>query len=308
LKTRVVAAEVAIAGEVETRKIHARGRVVLDVAELVKARLTLLVLVTTAVGFYLGADDGFAAMRLFNAVFGTALAAAGAAALNQWWERQLDGLMHRTRMRPIPAGRMSPRDALMLGTVLSVAGVVYLALSCNALAAILAALTIAIYICAYTPLKRITTVNTLVGAIPGALPPLIGWVAARGSLATPAWSLFAILFCWQMPHFFAIAWMYREDYARAGFRMLSGSDLDGARSGRQSIVFTLLLILASSLPALLGISSRSFLPLEILAGVVFLALAFSFYRTRRVVDARRLFFASIIYLPILLALLVATKR
>ncbi len=279
----------------------------LDVVELVKARLTMLVLVTTAVGFYLGADESFAPMRLFHVVFGTALAAAGAAALNQWWERQFDALMHRTRKRPIPAGRMLPRDALLLGGLLSVAGVVYLFLSCNALSALLAAVTIAIYICAYTPLKRVSPVNTLVGAIPGALPPLIGWAAARGSLETPAWSLFAILFCWQMPHFFAIAWMYREDYARAGFRMLSGSDIDGARSGRQSVVFTVLLIIASSLPALSGVSSRTFLPLEIFAGLVFLTLAFWFYQKRRIIDARRLFFASIIYLPILLALLVATK-
>jgi protoheme IX farnesyltransferase len=307
LKTTIVAARVATAGAVDPEKAHTKGRVALDVMELVKARLTMLVLVTTAVGFYLGADDSFAPIRLFHVVLGTALAAAGAAALNQWWERQFDGLMHRTRTRPIPAGRMLARDALLLGSVFSVAGVVYLLVSCNALSAVLAAATIAIYICAYTPLKRVSTVNTLVGAIPGALPPLIGWAAARGSLETPAWSLFAILFCWQMPHFFAIAWMHREDYARAGFRMLSGSDSDGARSGRQSVIFTLLLIVASSLPALLGLSSRAFLPLEILAGLIFLALAFWFYRKRRVVDARRLFFASIIYLPILLALLVATK-
>lgn len=307
MKTTVIAPGVATGRELDPPKARARGGVVLDVAELVKARLTLLVLVTTAVGFYLGADEPFAAMRLVHAVFGTALAAAGAAALNQWWERQFDALMHRTRTRPIPAGRMLPRDALLLGGLLSVAGIVYLTLTCNLLSAFLAAATIAIYILAYTPLKRLSTVNTLVGAVPGALPPLIGWAAARGSLETPAWSLFAILFCWQMPHFFAIAWMYREDYARAGFRMLSGRDVDGARSGRQSVVFTLLLIVASSLPALLGLSSRAFLPVEILAGLVFLALAFWFYRNRRVIDARRLFFASIIYLPILLALLVATK-
>lgn len=307
MKTTVIAPGVATSDAIDAPNTHAKRRVVLDVVELVKARLTMLVLVTTAVGFYLGADEPVAAVRLFHVVFGTALAAAGAAALNQWWERQLDALMHRTRMRPIPAGRMLPRDALLLGGVLSVAGIVYLMLTCNGLSALLAAATIAVYILAYTPLKRLSTVNTLVGAIPGALPPLIGWAAARGSLETPAWSLFAILFCWQMPHFFAIAWMYREDYARAGFRMLSGSDVDGARSGRQSVVFTLLLIVASTLPALLGLSSRAFLPVEIMAGLVFLALAFWFYRKRRVVDARRLFFASIIYLPILLALLVATK-
>ncbi|MFN2476259.1 MAG: heme o synthase [Chthoniobacterales bacterium] len=303
MKSGVIASPVAGSSPADPVK----SRVVLDVAELVKARLTLLVLVTTAVGFYLGANEPFAPLRLFHVVAGTALAAAGAAALNQWWERQFDALMHRTRARPIPAGRMLPRDALILGAVLSITGVAYLKLSCNGLSAALAAATIAIYILAYTPLKRISTVNTLVGAIPGALPPLIGWAAARGSLEAPAWSLFAILFCWQMPHFFAIAWMYREDYARAGFRMLSGSDEDGARSGRQSVGFTLLLILASSLPALVGLSSRAFLPLELFAGLAFLALAFRFHQKRELADARRLFFASIIYLPILLGLLVATK-
>lgn len=286
---------------------ESRRGVLLDFAELVKARLTMLVLVTTAVGFYLGADESFAPVALLHVVFGTALAAAGAAALNQWWERQLDALMHRTRTRPIPAGRMLPRDAMVLGGLLSFAGVVYLTLACNALSAILAAATIAIYIFGYTPLKRISTTNTLVGAIPGALPPMIGWAAARGSLELPAWSLFAILFCWQMPHFYAIAWMYREDYARAGFRMLSGSDFDGTRSGRQSVIFAALLLIASSLPALLGLASMRFLPLELLAGAAFFFLAVRFQQKREVSDARRLFFGSIIYLPVLLALLVATK-
>lgn len=284
-----------------------RSRMAMDFAELVKARLTLLVLVTTAVGFYLGSSEPLDAMALFHAVFGTALAAAGAAALNQWWERQLDALMHRTRTRPIPAGRMLPRDALVLGAMLSIAGVIYLAVACNSLSAVLAAATVAIYIFGYTPLKRVSTINTLVGAIPGAIPPMIGWAAARNSVELPAWSLFAILFCWQMPHFFAIAWMYRDDYARAGFRMLSSRDLDGIRSGRQSVAFALLLLAASTLPAMFGLASRWFLPLEILAGAAFLAIAVRFYMKRQDADARRLFFASIIYLPVLLALLVATK-
>jgi protoheme IX farnesyltransferase len=284
-----------------------RSRVVADLAELVKARLTLLVLVTTAVGFYLGAPADVAPLALLHAVLGTALAAAGAAALNQWWERQLDALMHRTRSRPIPAGRMLPRDALIIGSLLSIGGVTYLALVCNALSAVLAAATIAIYIFGYTPLKRLSTVNTLVGAIPGAIPPLIGWAAARGSVEWPAWTLFAILFCWQMPHFFAIAWMYREDYARAGFRMLSSRDVDGRRSGRQSVFFAALLVIASCLPALLGLSSRTFLVAEVLLGFAFLVLAMRFYALRNVSRARQLFIGSIIYLPLVLGLLVATK-
>ena len=278
----------------------------LDFAELTKARLTMLVLLTTAVGYYLGADV-VTLPALFHAVFGTALAAAGAAALNQWWEHQFDALMHRTRMRPIPAGRMLPRDAARVGGSLGAAGVLYLAIACNLLSAALAAATIAIYIFAYTPLKRISTANTLVGAIPGALPPMIGWTAARNDLSWPAWSLFAILFCWQMPHFFAIAWMYREDYARAGFRMLSGADLKGSRSGRQSVLFALLVTAASVIPALLGLTASRYIALELLLGGAFVAVAVRFYLQRTVDAARLLFFASIIYLPVLLAILVFTK-
>ena len=284
-----------------------RSGAVADLAELVKARLTLLVLVTTAVGFYLGASTPADPLALFHVVFGTALAAAGAAALNQWWERHLDALMHRTKSRPLPAGRMLARDALIVGASLGLSGVLYLAVACNWLSALLAAATIAIYIFAYTPLKRLSTTNTLVGAIPGAIPPLIGWAAARNSLEWPAWSLFAILFCWQMPHFYAIAWMYREDYARAGFRMLSGRDLDGASSGRQSVFFAALLVVTSSLPALLGLASRTFLFLEIIAALAFLAFAVRFHQQRDVDRARALFIASIIYLPVVLALLVLTK-
>lgn len=286
----------------------ARARPVADFAELVKARLTLLVLLTTAVGFYLGATESISYAPLFHVVFGTALAAAGAAALNQWWEWRLDALMHRTKARPIPGGRMLARDGVAVGSTLSVAGVCYLAFATNFLAAIIAAATIAIYIFAYTPLKRVTTTNTLVGAIPGALPPLIGWAAARGDLALPAWSLFAILFCWQMPHFYAIAWMYREDYARAGFQMLSTRDERGARSARQSVLFAVLLLIASGSPAFLGVTSKASLIFAAVFGVAFIALAVRFYIRKDTIEARRLFIASVLYLPALLAVLVATKR
>src|SRR4029077_15203329 len=217
-----------------------RNRVVADLAELVKARLTLLVLLTTAVGFYLGSESTVDYVALFYVVFGTAAAAAGAAALNQWWERRVDALMRRTRTRPIPAGRMPPLQALVLGAALSIFGVVYLAIICNALSAVLAATTIVIYIFAYTPLKRTSTANTAVGAIPGAIPPMIGWAAARGDIGPGAWSLFIIVFLWQMPHFFAITWMCREDYLRAGFRMISSDDSSGERSASQSVFFCIL--------------------------------------------------------------------
>jgi heme o synthase len=278
-----------------------------DLAELVKARLTLLVLLTTAVGFYLGSETPIDYRSLFNTVFGTAAAAAGAAALNQWWERRADALMRRTRTRPIPAGRMPPLQALALGAALSIFGVVYLAIVCNALSAALAAITIAIYIFAYTPLKRASTANTAVGAIPGAIPPMIGWAAARGDIGAGAWSLFLIVFLWQLPHFFAIAWMCREDYSRAGFRMISSDDSSGERSASQSVFFCILLLILAGLPAFVGIVTYAYEAIELLLGALFVLVAMRFLRLRTQSAARLLFIASIVYLPLLLAALVLTK-
>ena len=284
-----------------------RRRFMSDFAELVKARLTLLVLLTTAVGYYLAASGPVNPLGLFHAVFGTALAAAGAAALNQWWERHLDALMHRTKTRPIPGGRMLARDALMLGCLLSNGGVVYLFFACNWLSALLAAATVAIYIFAYTPLKRRSTFNTLVGAVPGALPPVVGWAAATGRVDIGAWSLFAILFFWQLPHFFAIAWMYREDYARAGFEMISKDDPSGARSASQAVLFCILLLLISGIPQFVGLVSAVYLAVELVLNGFFIFVAMRFLRTQQLADARRLFLTSILYLPLLLAALVLTK-
>ncbi len=284
-----------------------RNRVIADLAELVKARLTLLVLVTTAVGFYLGSESPIDYMALFHVVFGTAAAAAGAAALNQWWERSADALMRRTKMRPIPAGRMPPLQALVLGVVLSIFGVGYLAVVCNVLSAALTAITIAIYIFAYTPLKRTSTANTAVGAIPGAIPPMIGWAAARGNIGAGALSLFAIVFLWQLPHFFAIAWMCREDYSRAGFRMISSDDRSGERSASQSVFFCILLLVIAGLPTFLGIANFVYLAIELLLGGLFTAVAMRFLRMPTPSAARSLFIASIVYLPLLLATLALTK-
>jgi protoheme IX farnesyltransferase len=278
-----------------------------DLAELVKARLTALVLLTTAVGFYLGLRGPMDYRALLHVFFGTAAAAAGAAALNQWWEWQLDALMHRTRTRPVPAGRMRPVIAFVVGAFLSVFGVAYLWFACNGLTAILAALTVAIYIFAYTPLKRVSTFNTLVGAVPGALPPVIGWTAARGTLDAGAWSLFAIVFLWQLPHFFAIAWMYRDDYARAGFQMIASDDPTGERSASQSVFFCILLLVLAGLPGFVGIVNFMYVPVELALGGAFIVVAMRFLRTRKRADARLLFFTSIIYLPLLLAALVLTK-
>jgi protoheme IX farnesyltransferase len=278
-----------------------------DLAELVKARLTLLVLLTTAAGFYLGAQSPFSYAALFHAVFGTAAAAAGAAALNQWWERKLDAMMRRTKMRPVPAGRMRAAEALTLGIVLSIFGVGYLAIACNALSATLAAVTILIYIFCYTPLKRASTANTLVGAVPGAIPPMIGWAAARGTIDAGAWSLFAILLLWQLPHFFAIAWMYRDDYSRAGFRMISSDDLSGERSASQSVFFCILLLVIAGLPTFLGIATPIYLAIELALGGFFIVVAMRFLKKRTVTAARLLFITSIVYLPLLLGALVLTK-
>ena len=274
----------------ETGKSH--SGLVRDLVELVKARLTLLVLLTTAVGFYLGAEGPINFVALLHTVFGTAAAAAGAAALNQWWEHNLDALMQRTRSRPVSAGRMRPRDAVILGSALSIFGVAYLAFVCNALSAALAAITIIIYIFAYTPLKRVSTFNTALGAVPGALPPMIGWAAARGTLNA---------------HFFAIAWMYRDDYARAGFQMISSDDRTGERSASQSVFFCMLLFIVAGLPAFLGIATVFYLLAELILGAVFVAVAMRFLKTRARADARRLFITSIIYLPLLLGALVLSK-
>ncbi len=293
--------------ETEVAPQALRSRVVSDFAELVKARLTSLVLLTTAVGFYLGADAPVDYLALFHVVFGTAAAAAGAAALNQWWERKLDALMQRTKARPVPAGRMPPMEAVVIGGGLSIFGVIYLAIACNALSAVLAAITIAIYIFAYTPLKRASTANTLVGAIPGAIPPMIGWAAARGTIEAGAWSLFAILLLWQLPHFFAIAWMYREDYSRAGFRMSSSDDHTGERSASQSVFFCILLLVLAGLPAFVGIVTFAYLAVELVLGGLFVAVAMRFLKTRTARTARLLFITSIVYLPLLLGALVLTK-
>jgi protoheme IX farnesyltransferase len=283
------------------------SRIAADYVELVKARLTLLVLLTTAVGYYLGARTPVNFANFFHVVFGTAAAAAGAAALNQWWERKVDALMQRTRMRPVPGGRMQPLEALIAGGVLSVAGVVYLALACNMLSAVLAALTIIIYIFAYTPLKRISTLNTLVGSVPGALPPLIGWAAARGTIDAGAWSLFVIMILWQLPHFFAIAWMYRQDYVRAGFQMISNDDPKGERSASQSVFFCMLLLVIAGIPGFVGLVSQIYVPVSLVLGGIYLVSAMRFLKKPTPRAARGLFLTSIFYLPLLLGALVLTK-
>jgi heme o synthase len=276
-------------------------------ADLVKLRLTTLVLLTTLVGFYLGARGAMNFILMFHALAATALVAAGASALNQLLEREYDAKMRRTQSRPLPSGRMQPTTVMIFGGVCSVAGLVYLALAVNLLTSVLGAVTLVSYLFIYTPLKRVTWLNTAIGAVPGAFPPLMGWTAARGELTGEGWALFAILFFWQMPHFFAIAWIYRDEYARAGFKMLPGIDPEGWRTAQQSVSNTLALLAVSLFPFVFKMAGTIYLAGAILLGGGFLWCAIQFSRQLTLGRARKLFFASIIYLPLLLALMVWDK-
>jgi protoheme IX farnesyltransferase len=276
-------------------------------ADLVKARLTFLVVLTTLVGFYAGTRGSMDWVVLAHTILGTALLACGAAALNQLWERDYDARMRRTQSRPLPSGRMQPETVLIFGGAASVLGLAELALGVNLLTSLLGAITLATYLFVYTPLKRITWLNTAVGAIPGALPPLMGWTAAGNGLSGAGWALFAILFFWQIPHFLAIAWLYREEYEKAGFVMLPSVDPDGLRTGRQAVNHTFGLLFVSLAPFVLRLAGPIYLFGALALGLLFLVLAFQFSQRLTARSARILFFMSIIYLPLLLGLMVADK-
>lgn len=276
-------------------------------ADLIKARLTTLVVLTTAAGFYAGWKGAMDWALLLHTVLGTALVASGAAALNQLLEKDYDALMRRTENRPLPSGRLTPDSVLMIGGVLSVAGLAYLALAVNLLTAALGAITLISYVWIYTPLKRVTTLNTAIGAIPGAIPPLMGWTAAQNEISGGGWALFAILFFWQLPHFLAIAWIYREDYARAGFAMLPVIDPDGRRTASQALSHTLGLLPVSLSPFIFKLAGPIYLVAALILGAVFATAAFRFARELSAARARGLFFVSIIYLPLLLTALALDK-
>lgn len=276
-------------------------------ADLIKARLTFLVLLTTVVGFYLGTSSGFDLSLMLATLGGTALLACGAAALNQLAEREFDARMRRTETRPLPAGKLQPATVLFFGAACSIAGLLCLSLTVNLLTAFLGAITLVSYLFVYTPLKRKTWLNTAVGAIPGALPPLMGWTAAANSIDPGGWSLFLILFFWQIPHFLAIAWIYRDDYGQAGFVMLPSVDPDGFRTGRQAVSHTFGLIFMSLLPVALGMTGVIYFAGAVLLGALFLFCAFRFSAALTLANGRRLFFASIAYLPLLLVLMVLDK-
>lgn len=274
-----------------------------DLVELTKPGITLMVLITTLVGFYMGSQDNLDFLLLFHAILGTAFVCGGASALNQYAERNFDARMQRTRNRPIPSGRLSPKEALVFSTMLSALGVAYLTLFVNALTAGLGLLTLAAYIFVYTPLKTRTTLCTLIGAFPGAAPPVMGWSAARGEIDAVALSLFAILFLWQMPHFFAIAWIFTEDYVRGGFV----THLRGESTARQIIFFCCALIPISILPTLLGLTGMIYLLGAIVLGFVYLGYGFAVALFRSAAHAQRLLMVSVVYLPALLVLMMLDK-
>jgi protoheme IX farnesyltransferase len=278
-----------------------------DFFALTKPRLNLLVLITTLGGLYLGAPDGVAPAILFHTLVGTALVAGGAAALNQVWERDTDGLMRRTRLRPVPAGRLQAAEGARFGLLLSSAGLVQLLAGVNLAASLVAAATLVSYILVYTPLKRRTWLSTLAGAVPGALPPVIGWAAATGSVNLTGMTLFGIVFCWQIPHFLAIAWLYREDYGRAGLPLLPVIEPDGRSTGRQALAYAIALVPVSIAPALAGLAGPVYVTAAVILGIALVALSARFARDRSTAAARRLFFASIVYLPLLWAVLVADR-
>ncbi len=276
-----------------------------DAYELTKPRMNFLVLITTMVGFLLASKNATNWLLLFDTCFGTALCAASAAVMNQWMERDYDALMRRTRNRPLVAGRIRPTDAVILGTALGVVGVLFLSLLVNLLTGFLGLFTIAWYLTVYTPTKRTTSLNTVIGALPGAIPPLMGFTAVQNEITPAGMSLFAILFFWQMPHFLAIAIMYRDDYRAGGFKMLPCVEDDSLRvTGRMMVLYAVALIPASLLPAILHMAGGIYAITAIALGMLFLAAAVrSAWNHGVYLHARRLFFASIIYLPLLLAAL-----
>jgi heme o synthase len=278
-----------------------------DFLELTKPRLNLLVVATTLAGYYLGARE-FEPGPLASTVIGTALVAGGAAAFNEVLERNTDALMRRTRARPLPAGRMRASTAAWFATVLSTAGLSLLVAGANGLSAGVAAATLLSYALIYTPLKSRTPLSTLVGGVPGALPPMIGWAAATGTLSLEAWILFGIVFLWQMPHFLAIAWLCRDDYARAGLPMLPVVEPDGRSTAQQVVLYASVLVPVSLAPTLVGLAGRVYFGGALALGVAFLALGILFARRRTNDAARRLFLGSITYLPLLWGLMLGSHR
>ena len=276
--------------------------------ELTRPGVTRSVVLTSAAGFYLASSGGLDLLLLIHALVGTAFLSGGAAVLNQFIEREADGKMNRTRRRPLPSGRVSENDAVIAGGLLIVGGSLYLAFLTNILAAFLGCFASVVYLFVYTPLKMKTPICTTVGAIPGAIPPLIGWAAASGQLDGNAFLLFAIVFAWQFPHFLAISWVHKEDYKRAGFAMLSSMDPDGRRTGRRILIFTVILLGLSVVPVTSGLTGMLYLVGALVLGSVLLWFGIEAALARTKTAARHVLLASVAYLPLLLMLMVIDKN
>jgi len=274
---------------------------------LTKPDVTFLVVITTVAGFYLGSRGALDWILLLHTLCGTLLVAGGTAALNQYVERDVDAVMRRTASRPLPTGQLQPREVLVFGVVTIVLGTIWLAVAVNALASLVAFATCLLYVCLYTPLKTRTTLATAVGAIPGALPPLIGWAAARGSLSLGGWVLFAILFFWQFPHFMAIAWVYRADYARAGIRMLPTVDPKGDTTFRLIICTSVILVWVSALPSVLGMAGIHYFFGAMILGMVLLQVGLWANRSRTNARAKWLMHATVAHIPLLLVWMILDK-
>lgn len=285
----------------------AGARRMLSYLDLAKPRVVGMIVVTTLVGFYLASRGPTDAWLLFHTLASTALAAAGTLALNQYLERDLDAIMLRTRSRPLPARRLEPNEALLFGSLVAAFGIIYQACAVGPVVALVTSATTGSYLGLYTPMKRWTPFCSPVGAVSGALPPVAGWAAAAGRLDVGAWVLFAILFLWQLPHSLAIARMYREDYARAGIRLLPVIDPDGGSTGRQIVVNSAALLSVALLPTLVGLSGGLYFCSALILGLMLLGFSVQLARSRALEDARRLLFASLIYLPTLLAIMAADK-
>jgi len=279
----------------------------MDYFALTKPELTFLSVITALTGYYLGAGGSMQATVLIHTLLGTALVGGGAGALNQYVEREYDAMMKRTENRPVPSGRIHPYEALLFGIILSVVGIIDLTLYTNALTGFLASVTLVSYVFLYTPLKRITPLSTIVGAFPGAIPPVMGWTAARNEVNPEAVVLFALLFVWQIPHFLSLAWMYRKDYARAGYRLLTVVEPEGNMASRQILAYTALLVPLTVLPWSMGMFGPLYLALALLISLAFLAVSIFLVRKRTNIAARYVFAGSLIYLPVLMAIMVIDR-
>ena len=305
------APEKMIAAAIDSEMIKAPARSRSQVSgfvELTKPRITVLIVLTAAAGYCMGTKGSMNYLGLLNTSLGITILSSGIAALNQYLERRTDGLMRRTERRPLPSKLLKPSQALVFGILLSVIAEAYLAVLVNPLTAFLGLIGFASYLFVYTPLKTRTTLCTAIGAIPGAVPALMGWTAAQGHITIGGWVLFAILFLWQFPHFFAIAWMYREDYARAGIKMLPVIDPDGRITGRQILIYTVMLLPVSLLPTILGLAGNVYLYGAMILGLAFLFFGIRTAMVRSSIEARRLLQASVLYLPLLWILMVLNQR